>query len=96
MADWNEIKHDIKKTAKSVGTELTKLGSSAAARLKLNSLKVELAELFEKLGRVSYESLRTDGKAEGDTEKIAALLSKIDEKKAQIVAIEAEIASKKD
>lgn len=96
MADWNEIKNDIKKTAKGVGAELTKIGNSAAAHLKLNGLKVELAELFEKLGRVSYENLR---KAEGEkqeTEKIAGLLAKIDEKKAQIAALEADIASKKD
>ena len=96
MADWNEIKHDIKKTAKGVGAELTKMGKSATAHLKLNSLKVELAELFEKLGRVSYESLRAEGRTDGETEKIANLLARIDEKKAQIAAVEVELAPKKD
>lgn len=96
MADWNEIKHDIKKTAKGVGAELAKMGQNAATHLKLNGLKVELAELFEKLGRVSYENLRKKEDEAQDTEKIAALLSKIDEKKAQITALEADIASKKD
>ncbi len=92
MADWNELKHDIGKTVEGVGKELSKLGNSAATKLKLNGLKVELAELYEALGRKSYKNLR-DGKVT-DLSEIADLLSKIDEKIKVIKEIEKESRTK--
>ena len=98
MADWNDIKKDIKRTVSGVGKELTKIGSRSAARLKLNGLKVELAELFETLGRISYKTLREgDGDFEG-TEEIASVINKIDDKRRLIRQLEDELkeSSKKE
>lgn len=92
MADWNDIKNDIKKTMSGVGKELTKIGNIGATKLKLNSLKVELGELFEELGRVSYKKLRDGGDDISGTEDIARIISKIDDKRRQIRQIEDELA----
>ncbi len=92
MADWNELKHDIEKAASGVGKELTRLGNSAARSLKLNGLKVELAELYEKLGRASYKKLK--GEEEESAADIAHLLDKIDRKLREIEALESDKAEK--
>lgn len=92
MADWNDIKNDFKKTMSGVGKELTKIGSIGATRLKLNSLKVELGELFEELGRVSYKKLREGSDDISGTEDIARIITKIDDKRRQIRQIEDELA----
>ncbi len=86
MADINGIMHDLEKAVDGVGKELTKLGNSAATKLKLNSLKVELAELYEALGKKSYQNLK-EGKS-GDVSDIADLIAKIDEKIRLIKEIE--------
>lgn len=91
MADWKEIKKDIKNTMTGVGKELTKIGSKGALKLKLNSLKVELAELFEDLGRISYKKLRFEDEAGDSTDEIAKIISKIDEKRRQIKQVESEL-----
>lgn len=92
MADWNEIKHDLERTVNGVGRELTKLGNTAATKLKLNSLKVELCELYEELGRISYKKLRDENS--NDIGDIADLLKKIDDKIKLIKTIEEELADK--
>ena len=91
MADWNNIKKDIKNTVNGVGKELTKIGSRSATRLKLNGLKVELAELFEELGRISYKKLRYEDGAVDSTEEIAKIISKIDEKRRAVRQLEDEL-----
>ncbi len=98
MADWNGIKKDIKKTAGEIGKELTKMGEKAVTSLKLNSMKIELSELFEELGRISYKKLRSesgDGPEQSSAEDIAVIIAKIDEKRRQIKALEEEIGNKK-
>jgi len=98
MADWNDIKNDIKKTVSGVGKELTRIGNRSATKLKLNSLKVELAELFEELGRISYKKLREKVDKFDSTEEIAKILTKIDDKRRLIRQLEDELAEgeKKD
>ena len=91
MADWKSIGNDIKKTMSGVGKELTKMGNRSAAKLKLNGLKVELAELFEELGRISYKKLRFEGENLESTEDIAKVLAKIDDKRRQITHLEDDI-----
>jgi len=91
MADWNDIKNDIKKTMNSVGKELTKIGNRGAAKLKLNGLKVELAELFEELGRISYKKLRDKVDEFESTEEMAKIITKIDDKRRLIRQLEDEL-----
>ena len=91
MADWKDIGNDIKKTMSGVGKELTKIGNRSAAKLKLNGLKIELAELFEELGRISYKKLRFEGEYVEGTEEIAKVLTAIDDKRRQIKQLEDEL-----
>lgn len=91
MADWNDIKNDLKKTVSGVGKEITKLGSIGASKLRLNGLKVELAELFEELGRISYKKLRESTDTAESTEEIAKVITKIDEKRRLIRQLEDEL-----
>lgn len=94
MADWNGIMHDIEKTVNGVGRELTKLGNSAATKLKLNSLKVELCELYEELGRISYKKLRNE--QSNDVGDLAELIDKIDGKMKLIKKLESETGRKNE
>lgn len=95
MADWNDIKNDLKKTVSGVGKEITKLGNIGATKLKLNGLKVELAELFEELGRISYKKLRENQNEMVSTEEIAKIITKIDEKRRLISQLEEELEESK-
>ena len=95
MADWNDIKNDLKKTVGGVGKEITKLGNIGATKLKLNGLKVELAELFEELGRISYKKLRENQNEMVSTEEIAMVITKIDEKRRLISQLEEELEESK-
>lgn len=95
MADWNDIKNDLKKTVSGVGKEITKLGNIGATKLKLNGLKVELAELFEELGRISYKKLRENQNEMASTEEIAKVITKIDEKRRLISQLEEELEESK-
>ncbi|MBE6669642.1 MAG: hypothetical protein E7601_05515 [Ruminococcaceae bacterium] len=95
MADWNDIKNDLKKTVSGVGKEITKLGNIGATKLKLNGLKVELAELFEELGRISYKKLRENQNEMVSTEEIAKVITKIDEKRRLISQLEEELEESK-
>lgn len=95
MADWNDIKNDLKKAVSGVGKEITKLGNIGATKLKLNGLKVELAELFEELGRISYKKLRENQNEMVSTEEIAKVITKIDEKRRLISQLEEELEESK-
>lgn len=95
MADWNDIKNDLKKTVSGVGKEITKLGNIGATKLKLNGLKVELAELFEELGRISYKKLRENQNEMVSTEEIAKVITKIDEKRRLISQLEEKLEESK-
>ena len=95
MADWNDIKNDLKKTVSGVGKEITKRGNIGATKLKLNGLKVELAELFEELGRISYKKLRENQNEMVSTEEIAKVITKIDEKRRLISQLEEELEESK-
>ena len=92
MADWNGIKHDLEKTAAELGRELTKMGNSAAGKLKLNSLKVELCELHERLGRAAFGRL---DKGENVTASdVAPIMKLIYEKTKEIEDLEKELNEK--
>ena len=92
MADWNGIKHDIEKTASELGREITKMGNTAAGKLRLNSLKVEICELYERLGKVAFA--RLDAGERIDAGDVAPVMKLIYEKKEEIDKLEKEMASK--
>jgi hypothetical protein len=92
MADWNGIKHDIEKTASELGRELTKMGSTAADKLKHSSLKVELCELYERLGKATFG--RLDKGESVSANDVAPIMKLIYEKKEEIDNLEKEMARK--
>lgn len=92
MADWNGIKHDIEKTASELGRELTKMGNTAAGKLRLNSLKVELCELYERLGKVTFT--RLDAGEHISATDVAPIMKLIYEKKEEIDKLEKEMSGK--
>jgi hypothetical protein len=92
MADWNEIKHDLGKTASELGREMTKLGNTAASKLRLNSLKVELCELYERLGKATFGRLDM-GESVSATD-VAPIMKLIYEKKEEIDTHEKELERK--
>lgn len=92
MPDWNGIKHDLEKTASELGREITKMGNTAAGKLKLNSLKVELCELHERLGKVTFA--RLDAGERISASDVAPIMKLIYEKKEEIDKLEKEMTGK--
>ena len=56
---------------------------------------MELAELFEELGRISYKKLRENQNEIVSTEEIAKVITKIDEKRRLISQLEEELEESK-
>ena len=72
MAKWDEIKTDASKVASKVAAKTGELADATAARIRLQSLKLKLCEEYEKLGKLTYKSVKTS-KETGTEQQIAKI-----------------------
>ena len=89
MSSWNEFKADASKVASKVATKTEEIADAATARIKLQALKLKLCEEYEKLGRLTYKSAKTD-----EITDPAEQIAKIDALRDDIQHIKDEIQSK--
>ena len=89
MSSWNEFKADASKVASKVATKTGEIADTAAAHIKLQTLKLRLCEEYEKLGRLTYKSAKTD-----EITDPAEQIAKIDALRDEIQHIKDEIQSK--
>ena len=87
MANWNELVSGAKKTFSKAAVKVSEVADSAAESIKIEGLKIKLAEKYEELGRIVYEEVRSSKtNAERVGEKAAeidALIAQIEELKAK-------------
>ena len=89
MSGWNEFKADASKVASKVATKTGEIADAATARIKLQSLKLKLCEEYEKLGRLTYKSAKSD-----EVTDTAEQIAKIDALRDEIQKLKNDIADK--
>ena len=87
MVNWNELVSGAKMTFTKAAVKVGEVADSAADSIKLEGLKIKLAEKYEELGRIVYEevkSSKTNAARVGEkAAEIDALLAQIEELKAK-------------
>jgi hypothetical protein len=87
MANWNEIMSGAKKTFHKAAMKVGEVADCAAESMKIEALKIKLAEKYEELGRIVYEevkSSKTNAARVGEkAAEIDALIAQIEELKAK-------------
>lgn len=91
MANWREIRRNIKRSASKAVSRAGELSDNASLRVKLAQKEATLSELYEKLGRVAYQKIKT---GETETEKAKVLIEKIDIVRAEIYTIKSAFKEK--
>ena len=89
MSSWNEFKTDASKVASKVATKTGEIADAATARIKLQALKLRLCEEYEKLGRLTYKSAKTD-----EAVDTADQIAKIDALRDEIQQLKDDIKNK--
>ncbi len=87
MVNWNEFMSGAKKTFNKAAVKACEVADCAADSIKLEGLKIKLAEKYEELGRIVYEevkSSKTNAARVGEkAAEIDALIAQIEELKAK-------------
>ena len=89
MSSWNEFKTDASKVASKVATKTGEIADTATMHIKLQTLKLKLCEEYEKLGRLTYKSAKTD-----ETVDTAEQIAKIDALRDEIQKLQDAIKNK--
>ena len=92
MANWNDIKNKISKTADKVAAKTSEMADTASKHVKLKSLDGKIADKYEDLGRYYYKQLKSEQSQE---EKISAIVSDIEKLTAERKALREEIDADK-
>ena len=92
MANWNDIKSKINKTASKVAAKTTEVADTATKHVKLKSLDGKIASKYEDLGRYYYKQLKSEQTQE---EKISELVADIEKLLADRKALREEIDADK-
>lgn len=58
MANWEKFRDSVSRTANKAAAKAGELGETAKLKYKIHQAKGMLAELYEKLGRLSYDQLK--------------------------------------
>lgn len=93
MSGWEDFKNDAGKIASKAAVKAGELTDAAAARIKLQGLRLHLCEEYEKLGRLAYKAHK-----DGTDITIAAsdVIAEIDKLRATIKKIENDIKTRRD
>ena len=92
MATWNEFCSDVSRISKKAAKKTGELAHSASLHIKLENYKSKLSSSYEKLGRLTYKQLKT---SVSQAEEISEVIATIDSIRADVSAIEKEIADEK-
>ena len=57
MANWNEFCNNVSRTANKAAVKAGELGDTVKLKYKLHQAKGELSELYEKLGKLTFDQL---------------------------------------
>lgn len=93
MATWNEFCSDVSRISKKAAKKTGELAHSASLHIKLENYKSKLSSSYEKLGRLTYKQLKT---SVSQAEEISEVIATIDSIRADVSAIEKEIAEEKE
>ncbi|MGN1095714.1 MAG: hypothetical protein ACI4QR_04930 [Eubacteriales bacterium] len=89
MSSWDEFISSAKKAFNKAAVKVNDLADSAADSIKIETLKLKLAERYEELGKIVYEEMKSTSdvsaaeKVADKTAEIDALLAEIDALKAR-------------
>ena len=87
MVNWNEFMSGAKKTFTKAAVKACEVADCAVDSIKIETLKIKLAEKYEQLGRIVYEevkSSKTNAARVGEkAAEIDALIAQIEELKAK-------------
>lgn len=93
MGTWEEIRTGVKVVAKKTAQKTGEVAENASMHLKLARLISKCDEQFEKLGKLTYRQLKSDGVSYA--EAIAAVIARIDALTLQIAQQKAKIEKAK-
>jgi hypothetical protein len=91
VSGWEEFKSGAGKIASKAACRVGELADAAAARIKLQGVKLRLCEEYEKLGRLTYRSCKQGT----PTDAAEAVIAEIDRLRARIKKLECEIKAEK-
>lgn len=98
MATFNEfcatLKARLKKGFRKVSNEVEKAADTASLHIKLNTIKSKLSELYEELGKLTYEKVHDDVAQDGAA-RVEELIATITEKLAEQKEIRDELDRRK-
>jgi hypothetical protein len=92
MATWNEFCSDVSRISKKAAKKTGALAHSASLHIKLENHKAKLSSSYEKLGRLPYKQLKT---SVSQAKQISEVIATIDSIRADVSALENEIAEEK-
>ncbi len=75
MANWNDIKNKISKTADKVAAKTSEVADTATKHVKIKAIDGKIAVKYEDLGRYYYKQLKSEQTQE---EKMSALVAEIE------------------
>ncbi len=74
MANWNEIRDNVSRTANRAALKAGELGDTVKLNYKLHQAKGELSAAYEKLGRLTYDQLHY---GHDHTKEVSDMVSRI-------------------
>jgi len=92
MANWNEIKSKISKTADKVAAKTTEVADIASKHVKLKSMDSKISGKYEDLGRYYYKQIKSE---QSQAEKLTSLTLELDKLIADRKALREEIEADK-
>jgi hypothetical protein len=93
MSGWEDFKNDAGKIASKAAVKAGELTDAAAARIKLQGLRLHLCEEYEKLGRLAYKAQKDGGDI---TTAAVDVIAEIDKLRAAVKKIEDDIKARRD
>ena len=93
MSGWEEFKSDAGKLLSKAAVKAGEITDAAAARIKLQSLRLKLCEEYEKLGRLVY---RANRESLDLSDKINEVTVAVDKLRAEIRRAQRDIDSRKE
>lgn len=93
MANWNEFCDNVSRTANKAAVKAGELGDAVKLKYKLHRAKGELAETYEKLGRLTYDQLHY---GHDHAAEVGDLLTRIDSLREKIRRLSAAVAKEEN
>lgn len=93
MTSWEEFVSGAKKTFNKAANKVNQMADNAADSIKIESLKIKLAEKYEELGKVVYAEMKAE---KADPSKVSEKVAEIDALTAEIKALKNKNANKKE